>query len=63
MRGACILPLLWPLYVAGTTRTATDTARQWVIFQMQKIAEVTGIQKAKSMALGIQKSYLSPPVI
>lgn len=63
MRGACILPLLWPLYVAGTTRTATDTARQRVIFQMQKIAEVTGIQKAKSMALGIQKSYLSPPVI
>lgn len=55
MRAACIMPLLWPLYVAGTARTTMSTTREWVIVQLKKIEEVTGIQRAKSMALNISK--------
>ncbi|KAL2837294.1 hypothetical protein BJY01DRAFT_221132 [Aspergillus pseudoustus] len=58
MRAACILPLLWPLYVAGTAPTTTNTGREWIIVQMRKIGDVTGIQRAKSMALEIQKGML-----
>jgi hypothetical protein len=59
MRAACIVPLLWPLYIAGTARTAVNTVRAWVLLQMKTIQEVTGIQRARVMALDIQRNCLS----
>ncbi|OKO93414.1 hypothetical protein PENSUB_12477 [Penicillium subrubescens] len=46
MRAACIMSLLWPLYVAGTAHTTMSTTREWVIVQLKKIEEITGIQRA-----------------
>ncbi|KNG88057.1 hypothetical protein ANOM_004101 [Aspergillus nomiae NRRL 13137] len=60
VRGACIIPLLWPLYIAGTAHTANDTLRDWVIAQMNNIENVTGIQRAKFVALDIQQRCLFP---
>jgi hypothetical protein len=55
LRAARILHLLWPLYIAGTARTADDASRVWVALKLQMIGEVTGIQEAKRMALSIQQ--------
>ncbi|KAF5584806.1 hypothetical protein FPCIR_8523 [Fusarium pseudocircinatum] len=55
LRAAYAVHLLWPLYVAGTTHTATDTLRDCVIAAMENIKEVTGIQKAKHIALTLQR--------
>ncbi|KAF5534691.1 hypothetical protein FMEXI_11204 [Fusarium mexicanum] len=55
LRAAYVVHLLWPLSVAGTTHTAADTLRYWVISVMENIKEVTGIQKAKRIALTLQR--------
>ncbi|OGM47712.1 hypothetical protein ABOM_004321 [Aspergillus bombycis] len=60
VRGASIMSLLWPLCIAGTAHTASDTLRDWIIAQMNKIEQVTGIQGAKLVALDIQKRCLFP---
>jgi hypothetical protein len=59
LRAARILHLFWPLYIAGTARTADDTSRVWVALKLQMIGEVTGVQEAKRMALSIQQQCLS----
>lgn len=61
MRAACILSLLWPLYIAGTAHTTMSTSREWVVVLLKKIEEITGIQRAKSMALDIQKKSRESP--
>ena len=55
MRATCAISLLWPLYVAGKAHPPFSTTREWILAQLKKIEEVTGIQRAKSMALDIQK--------
>lgn len=63
LRAASILPLLWPLYIAGTAHTAPNTLREWVIAQMHKIEEVTGVQQAKFLALDLERMCLSPHLL
>ncbi|KAE8419654.1 hypothetical protein BDV36DRAFT_250975 [Aspergillus pseudocaelatus] len=63
LRAASILPLLWPLYIAGTAHTAPNTLREWVIAQMQKIEEVTGVQQAKFVALDLERRCLFPHLL
>ncbi|KAF5599927.1 hypothetical protein FPANT_2934 [Fusarium pseudoanthophilum] len=55
LRAAYAVHLLWPLYVAGTTRTASDALRDWVVSAMENIKDVTGIQKAKHIVLSLQR--------
>ncbi|KAL5340140.1 hypothetical protein BJX70DRAFT_407613 [Aspergillus crustosus] len=50
LRGACSLPLFWPLYIAGTAHAARLTLREWVVAQMKLIEQATGIQEAKYVA-------------
>lgn len=50
LRAVHALPLLWPLYIAGTAYTASDALRKWVIARMEMIKEVTGIQRARVVA-------------
>ncbi|KAL3493483.1 hypothetical protein BJX62DRAFT_82052 [Aspergillus germanicus] len=59
LRAARILHLLWPLYIAGTARTANDALRVWVASKLQIIGEVTGIQEARRTALSIQQQCLA----
>ncbi|KAF4417515.1 hypothetical protein FACUT_12179 [Fusarium acutatum] len=51
LRAAYAMHLLWPLYVAGTTHTASDALRDWIESTMERIRDATGIQKAKRIAL------------
>ncbi|KAK2477456.1 hypothetical protein H9L39_09944 [Fusarium oxysporum f. sp. albedinis] len=55
LRAAHVVHILWPLYITGTTHTATDALRHWVISTMEDIKDATGIQKAKLIALSLQK--------
>ncbi|KAK2673842.1 hypothetical protein RAB80_011385 [Fusarium oxysporum f. sp. vasinfectum] len=55
LRAAHVVHLLWPLYITGTTHTATDALRHWVISTMGDIKDATGIQKAKLIALSLQQ--------
>ncbi|KAH6962870.1 hypothetical protein DER45DRAFT_590758 [Fusarium avenaceum] len=55
LRVAYAVHLLWPLSVAGRAHTATDTLRGWVISTMETIRDATGIQKAKRIALNLQR--------
>ncbi|KAL4935643.1 hypothetical protein BDV06DRAFT_217276 [Aspergillus oleicola] len=55
LRAAPIVHLLWPLYLAATSHGTSDTLRDWVLRKMRKIEELTGIQKAKLMAIKIQQ--------
>ncbi|KAF5618491.1 uncharacterized protein FTJAE_12189 [Fusarium tjaetaba] len=51
LRAAYAVHLLWPLYVAGTTHTASGALRHWVVSALENIKDVTGIQKAKRMTV------------
>lgn len=55
LRAACIVHLLWPLYIAGTAHAASDALRDWIVSKLEKTEGVTGIQKAKHVALVIQR--------
>jgi uncharacterized protein (UPF0147 family) len=55
LRAAYAVHLLWPLSIAGRTHTATETLRGWVISTMETIRDATGIQKAKRIALNLQR--------
>ncbi|KAF5688650.1 hypothetical protein FDENT_4735 [Fusarium denticulatum] len=51
LRAAYAVHLLWPLYIAGGTHTASDSLRDWIESAMKRIGDATGIQKAKRIAL------------
>lgn len=55
LRAAYAVHILWPLSIAGRVHTATDTLRDWVISTMETIRDATGIQKAKRIALNLQR--------
>jgi hypothetical protein len=55
LRAAHAVHLLWPLYIAGATHTASDALREWIISTMEDIKDATGIQKAKRIALALQR--------
>ncbi|KAL4875465.1 hypothetical protein BJY04DRAFT_224025 [Aspergillus karnatakaensis] len=59
MRAVHVMPLLWPLYVAGAAPTTTNSAREYIIEQVRRIEQVTGIQRAKSLALELEKGMFS----
>ncbi|KAH8810849.1 hypothetical protein F5884DRAFT_672830, partial [Xylogone sp. PMI_703] len=42
--------LIWPLYVAAAVRYASNSTREWIISQCDKIGETMGIQLATSLA-------------
>ncbi|KAI7762222.1 hypothetical protein LZL87_006617 [Fusarium oxysporum] len=54
LRAAYAVHLLWPLYIAGTTHTASDPLQEWIISTMEIIDNATGIQKASRIALILQ---------
>ncbi|PYI23948.1 hypothetical protein BO99DRAFT_439324 [Aspergillus violaceofuscus CBS 115571] len=55
LRAASIMPLLWPLYLAGTSHSCSDALHDWVIQKMKAIEEISGIQRAKLMAAEIRR--------
>ncbi|KAH7199493.1 hypothetical protein DER44DRAFT_787767 [Fusarium oxysporum] len=54
LRAAYAVHLLWPLYIAGTTHTASDPLREWIISTMDIVNNATGVQKARRIALILQ---------
>ncbi|RAH50514.1 Zn(II)2Cys6 transcription factor [Aspergillus brunneoviolaceus CBS 621.78] len=63
LRAASIVPLLWPLYLAGTSHGRSDALRDWVLQKMKAIEEETGIHKAKLMAAEIRRRSPSSVLI
>lgn len=47
LKATYVVPMLWPLSIAGTVHATTDPAREWVVTQLKMIEQVTGIQTAK----------------
>ena len=45
MRAACIMHLLWPLYIAGTAHTATDALREWIVSKIKRLKRLLGFKK------------------
>jgi hypothetical protein len=46
--------ILWPLYIASQTSTASDEMRQWAANRLEYIADAMGIQQAVSMVHGLR---------
>ena len=42
--------LLWPLFVVGTFPESSPSTQTWVIQQLQKVGDLTGIEQAKWLA-------------
>jgi hypothetical protein len=46
--------ILWPLYLASQTSTASDEMRRWAANRLEYIAEGMGVQQAVSMVHGLK---------
>jgi len=49
-RAAGGMALVWPLYLAATMDTASQSTRAWVITRLDKLGHVAGIQQAVTLA-------------
>ena len=49
-RAAGGIAMVWPLYLAATMDTATQSTRDWVITRLDKLGHIMGIQQAVTLA-------------
>lgn len=54
--------LLWPLFVIGRVCKPSSSMRIWVVHQMEKIAQITGVQQNISVA-NLLKKWLGEKMI